>query len=68
MRATPNIHIENREIEGERLELTDREAIYWLGPNITLRRCTVVLGVGGRQLVPMWGRFIDCTITAKRRS
>jgi hypothetical protein len=66
MRATPNIHIENRELEGERLELTDKEAIYWLGPNITLRRCTLVLGVGGRHFVPMWGRFIDCTITAKR--
>ena len=66
MRATPNVHIENREIEGERLELTNKESIYWLGPNVTLRRCTVVLGVGGRQLVPMWGRLIDCTIIAKR--
>ncbi len=48
---TPNVHYENREMEGERLELTDKEAIYWLGPNLSLRRCTVVLGIGGRQLV-----------------
>ncbi len=63
---SPNIHYENREIEGERLELTDTEAIYWLGPNVTLRRCTVVLGIGGRQLVPVWGKLIDCTIEARR--
>ncbi|ATB39917.1 hypothetical protein CYFUS_005365 [Cystobacter fuscus] len=66
MHASSNVHYEERVIEGERLELTDKEAIYWLGPNLTLRRCTVVLGVAERQLVPMWGRLIDCTITAKR--
>jgi len=64
--VTPNIHYENREIEGERLELTDNTAIYWLGPNITLRRCTVVLGVPGRWLSLVSGRLIDCTIQAIR--
>ncbi|HYO73040.1 MAG TPA: hypothetical protein VEU33_43960 [Archangium sp.] len=63
---SPNVHYEEREIQDERLELTDKEAIYWLGPNITLRRCTVVIGVGERQLVPMWGSLSDCTITARR--
>jgi hypothetical protein len=62
-----NIHYENREIQGERLELTDKEASYWLGPNLTLRGCTVVLGVSRRQFVPMWGTLIDCTIEAKRQ-
>ncbi|WNG17802.1 hypothetical protein [Cystobacter fuscus] len=62
-----NIHYENREIQGERLELTDKEASYWLGPNLTLRGCTVVIGVGRRQFVPMWGTLIDCTIEAKRQ-
>lgn len=66
MHVSPNVHYEEREIQDERLELTDKEVIYWLGPNITLRRCTVVVGVGERQLVPMWGRLIDCTITARR--
>ncbi|WNG41649.1 hypothetical protein F0U61_54185 [Archangium violaceum] len=61
-----NIHYENRELEGERLELTDKDALYWLGPNLTLRGCTVVIGVGERQIIPMWGKLIDCTIHAKR--
>ncbi|WNG33081.1 hypothetical protein F0U61_05180 [Archangium violaceum] len=61
---TPNIHYENREIEGERLELP-KGAIYWLGPNITLRRCTIVLSVGSRWLTLMSGQLIDCTIQAK---
>ncbi|MFY0579523.1 hypothetical protein ACN28S_39410 [Cystobacter fuscus] len=63
---TPNIHYENREVDGERLELTDNTAIYWLGPNITLRRCSVVLGVPGRWLSLVSGQLIDCTIQAKR--
>lgn len=62
---TPNIHYENREIEGERLDLTQR-GIYWLGPNLTLRRCTVVLGVSGRWLTLMSARLIDCSIEVKR--
>lgn len=61
---TPNIHYENREMEGERLELP-KGAIYWLGPNITLRRCTLVLGVASRWLTFMSGQLIDCTIQAK---
>jgi hypothetical protein len=64
--VTPNIHYENQEIEGERLELTDRKAIYWLGPNVTLRRCTVVLGIAGRWLNLVSGRLLDCTIEARR--
>ena len=62
---TPNIHYDNREIEGERLDLTQR-GIYWLGPNITLRRCTVVLGVASRWLSLVSGQLIDCTLEAKR--
>jgi hypothetical protein len=63
--VTPNIHYENREIEGERLELP-AGAIYWLGPNVTLRRCTLVIGVASRWLSLVSGRLIDCTIEAKR--
>ncbi len=61
---TPNIHYENSEIVGERLELP-KGAIYWLGPNLTLRRCTVVLSVASRWLTLMSGQLIDCTIQAK---
>jgi len=63
--VTPNIHYENREIEGERLELTDKKAIYWLGPNVTLRRCTLVTHISARWLHLVSGSLIDCTIHAK---
>jgi hypothetical protein len=53
-------------MEGERLELTEKESNYWLGPNLTLRDCTVVIRVGGRQVIPVWGTLINCTIQAKR--
>ncbi|QRN99600.1 hypothetical protein JRI60_11515 [Archangium violaceum] len=62
---TPNIHYENREIEGERLELTDKKAIYWLGPNVTLRGCTLVTNISARWLHLVSGNLIDCTIHAK---
>lgn len=61
---TPNIHYKDREIEGERLELP-KGALYWLGPNLTLRNCTVVISVASRCLTLMSGQFIDCTIQAK---
>jgi hypothetical protein len=62
--VTPNIHYRDREIVGERLELS-KGALYWLGPNLTLRNCTVVISVASRWLTFMSGRFIDCTIQAK---
>ncbi|HEX8437797.1 hypothetical protein [Archangium sp.] len=61
---TPNIHHEKREVIGERLELT-KGPIYWLGPDLTLRDCTLVISAAGRSLVPMSGQFINCTIQAK---
>ncbi|QRO02503.1 hypothetical protein JRI60_13430 [Archangium violaceum] len=54
-------------MEGERLELTDTKALYWLGPDLTLRRCTLILGVGGRSLCLSSSRLIDCTIQVKRQ-
>jgi hypothetical protein len=62
--VTPNIHHEKREVIGERFELT-KGPIYWLGPDLTLRDCTVVISATGRSLVPMSGQFINCTIQAK---
>ncbi len=61
---TPNIHYENRELEGERLELP-KGAIYWLGANLTLRRCSLSISVGSRWLHLLSGHLIDCTIQAK---
>jgi hypothetical protein len=63
--VTSNIHFENREIEGERLELTDKKAIYWLGPSVTLRGCTLVTNISARWLHLVSGSMIDCTIQAK---
>jgi hypothetical protein len=62
--VTPNIDYEDREIEGERLELP-KGSLYWLGPNLTVRDCTVVISVASRGLTLMSGHFIGCTIQAK---
>lgn len=62
-----NVIYEDREIEGERLELTDnKEGNYYLGPNLTLRRCTVVTRVSAGWLHIRPTRFIDCTIQVKQ--
>ena len=61
-----NILYEDREMEGEQMELADKEGIYFLGPNLTLRRCTVVTRVSARWLHILPTRFIDCTIQVKQ--
>jgi uncharacterized protein YjbI with pentapeptide repeats len=61
-----NIIYKDREIEGERLELTDKEGNYYLGPNLTLRDCTVVTRVTAGWLHIRPTRFIDCTIQVKQ--
>jgi hypothetical protein len=62
-----NVSFKNREMEGERLELTDKGALYFIGPNLTLRNCTVVLRVAARNLLIHGGaRFIDCTFEVKQ--
>ncbi|WP_395849322.1 hypothetical protein [Cystobacter fuscus] len=61
-----SIIYEMQEITDERLELADKEGNYYLGPNLTLRRCTVVTRVSARWLNILPTRFIDCTIEAKQ--
>jgi len=61
-----NIVFEDREIENERLELTDKKANYILGPNLTLKNCTLVLKVPARRLSFKQARFIDCTFEVKQ--
>jgi hypothetical protein len=61
-----NIHYEGREIEGERLELADKDRLVYLGPNLTLRRCTVVIRVPASRLHILPTHFIDCTIEVKQ--
>jgi hypothetical protein len=61
---TPNIHYEKREIVGERLELR-KGPFYWLGPDLTLRDCTVIISAARRSLSLVSGQLINCTIQAK---
>ena len=53
-------------MKNERLELTDKDSLYFLGPNLTLRNCTVVLKVSARSLLITRPRFIDCTFEVKQ--
>jgi hypothetical protein len=61
------VFYEDREIENERLELTDKGSLYFLGSNVMFRKCTLVLKVSGRNLIFDQGtRFIDCTFEVKQ--
>ena len=62
-----NIIYENREIHGERLELkAEADRSVYLGPDLTLRRCEVVIRVPTRRLLIRPTRFIDCSIEVKQ--
>ncbi|ATB34443.1 hypothetical protein [Melittangium boletus] len=61
-----NVLFENKDIENERLELMDREAHYFLGPNLTMKNCTLVLKVSARRLFFDGARFINCTFEVKQ--
>ena len=61
------VFYENREIENERLDLTDKGALYFIGSNVTFRNCTLLLKVSGRNLIFDEGtRFINCTFEVKQ--
>jgi len=47
------VFYEDQEIENERLELTDKGSLYFLGSNVTFRNCTLTLKVSGRNLLFM---------------
>ena len=61
-----NAIIEDKVIENERLELTDKELHFFLGPGLTMRNCTLVLKVAARRLFFRQARFIDCTFEVKQ--
>lgn len=61
---TPNIHFKDREIVGERIELT-KGPLYWLGPDLMLRDCTVIISAARRSVTLMSGQLINCTIQVK---
>lgn len=53
------------EIAQERFEWGSG-VICFLGPNLTLRGCTLVLGMAARDLIIPQARFIDCTFIVKK--
>jgi len=61
-----NVVFKDQDIQNERLELTDKNSLYFLSTGLTLRNCTVVLKVSARNLVIKQARFIDCTFEVKQ--
>jgi hypothetical protein len=61
-----NVIFKEREIENERLELTDKNSLYYLSTNLTLRNCTVVLKVPASRLIIKQATFINCTFEVKQ--
>ena len=59
--------IEDRTLEGERLELGDKNLRCYLGPNLVMRRCTLVLRMSSDLFHLNGPRFIDCDIEVKRQ-
>ena len=60
------VFYEDKELQAERLELTDKGSLYFLGSNLTLRDCALVLNVPARNLFIRGVRFIDCTFEVKQ--
>jgi len=61
-----NVHFEDQLLENAQLELSDKEALYYLGPRLVLRHCTLVLRVPAQRLHFPGPKFIGCTIEVKR--
>jgi hypothetical protein len=61
-----NVIVEDKELENERFEVTDKNSLYFLGPRLTLRNCTIVLNVSARRLHVLGVRFIDCAFEVKQ--
>lgn len=61
-----NVIFKHQVIENERLELRDKDALYYLGPDLLLRSCTIVLQVPARRLLLNGLRLMDCSLEVKR--
>jgi hypothetical protein len=59
------INLENRVLENERLELHPG-VVYFLGPELTLKNCTLVLRVSARNLVIPHAHFTGCNFEVKK--
>lgn len=59
------VNLENTELAHERIEIGS-DVVYFLGPNLTLRHCTLVLKVAARNLIIPQARLMDCVVEARR--
>jgi hypothetical protein len=63
-----NVVFKEKELESARLELTEKGSLYYLGPHLTLRSCTLITKVPGRNLlIRAPTRFINCTFEVKQQ-
>src|SRR5690606_15446129 len=60
------IQFSDQEIANERLILDSATELYYLGHDLTLRNCTLIIRVPARALVIARTQFIDCSIEVKR--
>ncbi|HEX5750130.1 MAG TPA: hypothetical protein VFZ09_28125 [Archangium sp.] len=60
------VFYEDKHLENERLELTDKGTLYFLGRNLTLKNCTLVLKVAARNLFIREVQFINCIFEVKQ--
>jgi hypothetical protein len=61
-----NVHYRDQELSDSRLELAEKEQLTYLGPNLTLRRCDVIIRLPTSRLHILPTRFIDCSIEVKQ--
>jgi uncharacterized protein YjbI with pentapeptide repeats len=62
-----NVIFKNQELANERLELADKNALYYLSTGLTLRNCTVILKVPASRLIIKQACFINCTFEVKQQ-
>ena len=60
------ISLRDRTVQGETVNI-DQKDVYFLGPNLTLRDCTVVIAIAGGNLILAASRFENCRIVAKKK-
>jgi hypothetical protein len=61
-----NVIIENKKIQNERFEVMDKDSLYFLGPDLTLSECLVVMKVPSRRIHILGARFLNCTFDVKQ--
>ena len=60
------VYYKDQDIENERLELTDKGSLYFLGRALTLRNCTLVLKVAASNLFIREVQFTNCSFDVKQ--